>query len=725
MCRILAVPLTIILLAHVTTAEARGLYDDERTPVGWAWKQIRNDQIADFGARCGQLDPRTTNYWDDPCRQIPAKFLVDVLTLSELRRQIPQHGARLRGPRINGTIDLDNAEIMSAVWIDVSRIEGDLNLNHSHWAQPLSLRGSSLTGSLFANTMRTESLVALGDHAVIEGNVDLRGAKIGGNMELDTTTFGEGVNADGLSVRGNLLMRNCRAFGAEILLNFAKIEGSLDMTSSSFTKAVSAGGLNVSGALLMSGKATFAGDVNLPGAKISGDVDMETSSFAGRLNGNHLSIVGGLLMRGHAAFLGEVDLIGAKIDGPIEMTSSSFEDLVNLNAAKVGGSLQMNNSSFAKAVTADGLSVGGLLLMSGKATFGGDVILRGAKISNNAEMIGSSFAGNVVAENFTGDGNLNMRDIRLANALDLVNAKISGAIDLRGAIAAHVDLSGGNATELLMGRMGWWCPGGKPFADQARGTNSKNEPGSYWPLGDPAWRNARCNSTGSAILPMLVLRNTHIQAFPDSPDAWPPSMDLEGFRYEQLGSVGSGERDDVRLRSPKEWNDWLVRDRTFSSQPYTQLAATLFKGGRRDTAEAILFAGRERERGEAWVHGDLGSWAWLTGLSFAAGYGIGGYTFRVVWCVVGFTLLGFVFLHFSPSARAHSVLWRLGASLHRLLPIVKLSKEFDDFFDNPSNSNWPRNLNRVQVTYFAVHAIIGWVLGLILLAAMAGLTQKG
>ena len=69
--------------------------------------------------------------------------------------------------------------------------------------------------------------------------------------------------------------------------------------------------------------------------------------------------------------------------------------------------------------------------------------------------------------------------------------------------------------------------------------------------------------------------------------------------------------------------------------------------------------------------------------------------------------------------------WRLGASVHRLLPIIKLSKEFDDFFDNPStNADWPRNLKRWQVAYFAVHAIVGWVLGLILLAAMSGLTQK-
>src|SRR5262249_52071546 len=154
-------------------------------------------------------------------------------------------------------------------------------------------------------------------------------------------------------------------------------------------------------------------------------------------------------------------------------------------------------------------------------------------------------------------------------------------------------------------------------------------------------RSARCSHTDLTISPMLVLRNAHVDAFQDSPDAWPPSMDLEGFRYERLGSVGSSERDDMRRRPSEAWADWIERDPVFSSQPYTQLAATLLAAGRRNTAEAIQYVGRERERTQAWAHGDISSWAWLTGLSLAAGYGIGGYTFRVLWWVLVFTVVGF------------------------------------------------------------------------------------
>jgi hypothetical protein len=200
-------------------------------------------------------------------------------------------------------------------------------------------------------------------------------------------------------------------------------------------------------------------------------------------------------------------------------------------------------------------------------------------------------------------------------------------------------------------------------------------------------------------------------------DAWPPSVNLDGFRYDRLWDIGQ--------RSPEEWTDWIARA-TFSPQPYTQLSSVLVAAGSRDAAEAIQFAGRERERDEAWAHGDLGSWAWLSYLSLTSGYGIGLYTFRVLWWVLALTILGAGVLWYSPNARRHGLVWRLGASLHRLLPVVELSKEFKDFFDNPpTEGGEPPNLNRFQIAYFAGQAIAGYVLGFFLLAAMGGLTQKG
>jgi hypothetical protein len=707
MLRIAAL-LAIFLLGFTSNSQAQKLYDDERTPEGWAWKQIRNDQIADFQARCGHLDPHTKNGWEDPCRQISPKFLVEMLTVQKWRDQVPRRRARLLAVRIDATIDLSDSEILLEAWIDASRIEGDLILSDTHWNRPFSLRGSNLAGKFLAERMRSESLVSLRDHAAVEGEISLVNAKINGNLEMANSSFSKGVNTNSLSVSGSVFLSNRATFGGELNLANAKINGNLEMDSSSFDKAITGDALTVGGLLSMRDHATFRGDLKLAGAKIGGDIDMETSSFTAAFLGNHFSVTGGLFMRRHATLHGPIDLVEAKIGGPVEMSNSSFGNEVNLNGANVGGSLEMNNSSFGKGVN---LSL--------------------AKVSGNLEMINSLFTGLVTAESLV-EGNLFMSDATFARAVSLIGAKVHGVLDLRRAVATRADLSGAVAGEFLLGGLGWWCTGGETAAGPAAGQSraSDKTAATHWPLGDPAWRNTDCE--GKSAPPMLILRNTHVDAFQDSPDAWPPSVDLEGFRYERLGSVllpiGN---EDMRQRSSEAWIDWIERNRTFSTQPYVQLAATLLVAGRRSTAETIQLAGRERERSETWTHNDYYSWAWLTMLSYVAGYGIGLYTFMVLWWVGGLSILGALILLFSSNARPRwcspnatlGLLCLVGASLHRLLPIVKLSKEFEDFFDNPMEN--PRNLARWQVIYFAMHAILGWFLGLILLAAMAGLTQKG
>jgi hypothetical protein len=379
------------------------------------------------------------------------------------------------------------------------------------------------------------------------------------------------------------------------------------------------------------------------------------------------------------------------------------------------------------------LSVGGLLLIHDHTTIGGDVTLRGAKIGNSVEMIRSTFAGLVTAENVTVEGNLLMNEVTFASAVDVAHAKIGGVLSLQGAVASVVYLSGATAGELLIGHMDWRCTGGRAFSGVVNGTPGADAPPVHWPLGYQAWRNTRCGGAEASTLPTLILRNTHVDAFQDSAaDAWPPSIDLEGFHYDRLGGINGYGRDDMRRRLPNEWTDWLAREQTFSNQPYAQLATVLLVAGRRDTAEKIQFAGRERERSQALADGDYETWAWLTFLSSVAGYGIGLYTFRVLWWVSGLTVLGGVVLLYSPNARARwypphkrpfGIFCLLAASLHRLLPVVRLSREFEEFFDNlPVN---PPNLKPWQVAYFAGHALFGWALGLILLAAMSGLTQKG
>jgi hypothetical protein len=579
---------------------AQAAYDDPITPEGWAWAKIRSDEVADFNQKCDKIpDPQQKTGSAAPCRQISPQFLADVLTEPKLRDQVPQHGVRLRGAHITGTIDLTDAESAPMVGIYASQIEGSVILDDSRWSRPLALQGSTVLGVFSGEGLRSESAIFLNNHATFGGDVNLNDARVGSNLEMDNSTFSKAVNTNRLRVEGRLLMGD---------------------------------------------HATFGGDVNLAGAKIGSNLEMQRSSFAGRIEASTVNVGGDFFMDLGATFGGYVDLDGAKVGGNLQMEGSSFAESVNAASINIGSNLFAYSTTFEEGISMPG-------------------------------------------------------------------AKIGGMLELGGSIAG-IDLSFAEVRDLtLLDSVRWRCFG--------RGT-----PASV--AGAPTRSNTKAPSAcETEISPALNLRNTHVDDFQDSPEAWAPSMDLEGFRYDRLGGVAGTRRDDMRRRSPNEWKDWLARDPNFSTQPYVQLSSVLAAAGHRDTADAILLAGRERERGEDWTQGRYLQWAWLSFLSSAAGYGIGLYTFRVLRWVAGITVLGAFILWFSPNARRQGLLWLLGASLHRLLPIIELSKEFTNFFDNsPPQFDEEPNLNRFQFAYFAGHAIAGWILSLILLAAMSGITQK-
>lgn len=634
---------------------------DDRLAEDWAWKQLYADNIADFDDN-PDCNPKKEKYWDDPCRRISPQFLINLLARPVYYNWLSRPRVRLRHARVIGSVTLSDAEIMPEVWIDDSWIDGTLQLADSHWNRLLSLEGTRVVGDFSAWRMRTGSNLLLDAGSIFDGSVQLAGAKISGNLDTGGSRFKKDFNGDSMSVSGHLFMQ----------------EG-----------------------------AVFLGYVVLRGAKISGDLAAGGSRFERDFDGDSMRVSGNLLMRSGATFIGNVLLRGATISNELSLSGSHFVKNFNGNSLIVGSSLFMTD-----------------------AMFGGEVNLVGATIGSNLEMSGSSFAGPVMADDLSIKKDLFMRyGARFREPVSLAGAEIGASLDLRYSMAVSIDLSSAKAEEFLLVGLRWWCGGGKtPNVSSPGSIAEDDELAIFWPLGSQARSRAKCDgrqSNGSANQPTLTLRNFHVADFQDNADAWPPAMDLEGFHYDRLGGFGGTGRDDMRERSSSAWADWLEHDSNFSTQPYTALSAVLAAAGHRDAADAIEKAARDRECNDDWTRGHLLSWFRLTVLALVAGYGIGSYTFRVLYWVAGFTALGVVVLCFSQNARRHNWVWRTGASLHRLLPIIELYKEFTDFFNNPPAKGLePRNLEPWQAFYFAVHAIVGWALGLILLAAMSGLTQK-
>jgi hypothetical protein len=229
--------------------------------------------------------------------------------------------------------------------------------------------------------------------------------------------------------------------------------------------------------------------------------------------------------------------------------------------------------------------------------------------------------------------------------------------------------------------------------------------------------------------------------------AWPAHLSLEGFNY---GHLSGGEG-----RPIEWWRDWLSRDPTYSAKPYAQLAGVLASAGNRDGAADIRFSGRDRERTEllrgcGWLQ-DLG-WVkrpddarpcrWGSGFGLSAlqafvGYGIGTYTFRALYAALALAVMGTLILCFAPGVRGirppnwavtrarrgqrqKSLLWCFGASLQRVLPLVTISAEFSDFFNDPRRER----LRSWQHVAFGVLVLCGWVLAGFVAAAFSGLIQN-
>jgi len=169
-------------------------------------------------------------------------------------------------------------------------------------------------------------------------------------------------------------------------------------------------------------------------------------------------------------------------------------------------------------------------------------------------------------------------------------------------------------------------------------------------------------------------------------------------------------------------------------------------------AADIRFFGRDRERSELlrgcnWLQklglvdssGDSKTcrwapWVGLSALQFFVGYGIGDYSFRAVGWALVLALLGMVVLWFAPGVRGirpsltamrrgprqKSLLWCFGASLHQVLPLISISQEFSEFFNDPKRER----LYAWQHIIFGVLALCGWVLAGFVAAAFSGLIQS-
>jgi uncharacterized protein YjbI with pentapeptide repeats len=460
------------------------------------------------------------------------------------------------------------------------------------------------------------------------------------------------------------------------------------LTRAPWREAVPSPGVRITGARIV-------GDIDLESAKLIRPIEIVYSRVEGAINlrrarTDSLIMLGGSLMVGTFAADGlhsENDLFLR--DGVV------FKNDVSLFGAKIDGNVDFTAARFDRTLNAEYLQVGYVLLMQSrgpnKASFK-DVDLRSAKITGLISMTGARFDGELNAAYLkVGDALFMRSDVQSKASFKDVNlkgAKIGGDLDLRGATLANLDLSGASVT--------WDLELGEP--------------------GYPAvWKRSIRKPAGA-----LTLRNTHVGNLMDAKVAWPARghLHLDGFNFDHLGGVGGETGPEMRARGMEWWDNWATRDPDYSPAPYAQLAAALTSAGDREAANEIRYLGRVRERetqvGLAYIQSGI--------FQYVAGFGIGIYTFRVLWWAILISCLGAVYLNVSVKGvrdEKHGATWCFGASLSRLLlgllPVLEINKEFTEFFNDPKHER----MTRGQSFIFSAMGYGGWALSAIVIAAVS------
>jgi hypothetical protein len=473
-------------------------------------------------------------------------------------------------------------------------------------------------------------------------------------ISLDNSAFTGQLDMEGLQAGSSLSMNGANF--SKVKLASAHIKGTLQMDSSVFTGDLDMDNLKVGGHLSMQDKTRF-GVVILRGAKIDGALDMTGAVFASTLNMNSLKVGSHLFMRNEVHF-----------------------DEVDLRGARIGGALDMDGSTFIKTLNMDSLKAGITLSMRKKARFS-KVILRNAHVEGPILMTSSTFTGPLDMQGLRVDALLIMTDVTVTSTspINLSFGKIAAGLHL----SANDPLPSLNLTNAEIGgefRLGL------------------NDPLTWQPKA------------------VLTLHNTTMTTVKILRDAWPGTLELDGFSYGSLEfhpiSTSNMRNSEIVL-----FTGMLAKQLQYSPNCYEHLANVLEKAGRKDDARTIRYTSQERERNDAKGF----QWWLLTGLKTTIGYGYR-YQYALYW-TMGCIAIGMLVLALSniepwgkkPTTLSQGISYTLGIffySLGKLLPIVKLDKRYDD----PIPVNW------VQY-YFYIHQLIGYVLAFFLMAGLTGITK--
>lgn len=384
-----------------------------------------------------------------------------------------------------------------------------------------------------------------------------------------------------------------------------------------------------------------------------------------------------------------------------------FKGTVNWIGLRVDGTINLAGARFCARFDGDGMRIrGDLFCRDGFRTekefeflgchIEGDLSLAGAKLAQGMNIDGLRLGGGFfIRRGFTSDGPIKM-----------LGSVVEGSVQIQGVettINAEVNLTGSRIqSELAFDQGGKFCV-------------------DWGPKAELVLRNVSCQAFSAA--PQALLRATTGGKKEHMP------VDLLGFTYRQIGgTAGMGDRAGATLAdaSPRQLRAFLASDRgnsrTFTPQPYRQLARVLAEGGHQARADAVLKALANHELGckdvslgrkvglffsKHLVMYGYGSWRALAlfGLLVVSGVGYG------LWVSGGFE-----------RSLEEIIAWAR-FTFGNAVPLLTLDETHKDFLHTAMENSAIGNPEAIKLA-FDGQKMVGYVLLTYLAAGLSGLASK-
>jgi hypothetical protein len=261
----------------------------------------------------------------DAARRVRAELIRFLLLGGPDAPAMHEKGLRLGGAWITGALDLEGCRVPRDIGLIDCRFEATPILR-SAVIDTLALDGSDLPG------LDADRLDARGDllfrSAAIRGPVQLRGARIGGDLVFDGATLDHAhdraLQAERISVRGGALFRGATVRGG-VALPGGRIGGDLDLIGATVERpdsaAIEASSVQVEGDATLR-LATITGSVLLVTARIGGDLDLSGATVT---RPGEIAADLGRTTAGGAFFLRE----GARVTGTLSLNGATLGAIVD------------------------------------------------------------------------------------------------------------------------------------------------------------------------------------------------------------------------------------------------------------------------------------------------------------------------------------------------------------------------------------------------------------